>query len=155
MTTAYALDMMAAPHDVDGGAVSETPGLEIPVIEMVRPLPGFPEHRRWALVALDGGGDLCSLTSLDEPGLRFLVVPPAAFFPDYAPVVGDDVVADLAIEEASDVLVLLVLNAGKTLDGTTANLAAPLLVNPVARLAGQVILDEPGLAVAAPLLGSV
>lgn len=158
MTTAYALDMMTAPDDVDGGAptvtpASATPALEIPVIDMVRPLPGFPEHRRFGLVQLDPAGDLCSLISLDEPGLRFLVVPPAPFFPDYAPVVGDDVVSDLAIEEAADVLVLLVLNAGASLQETTANLAAPLLVNPVARRAGQVILDEPGLPVAAPLLG--
>ena len=132
--------------------MEDNTALELPVIEMVRPMPGFPEHTRFALLRLDGASDLCSLVSLDEPGLRFLVVPPAAFFPDYAPVVDDDVVADLAIESAADVLVLLVLNAGASLHDTTANLAAPLLVNPGARLAGQVILDEPGLPVAAPLL---
>lgn len=127
--------------------------LEIPVIDMVRPLVGFPDHERFALVQLDGASDLCSLISLDEPGLRFLVVPPAAFFPDYAPEVGDDVVADLGIESAADVLVLIVLNAGTGLHDTTANLAAPLLVNPVTRQAGQVVLDESGHPVAAPLLG--
>jgi flagellar assembly factor FliW len=133
--------------------VAEHHPLEIPVIDMVRPLVGFPEHARFALVQLDGASDLCSLISLDEPGLRFLVVPPAAFFPDYAPEVGDDVVADLGIESASDVLVLVVLNAGAGLHDTTANLAAPLLVNPATRQAGQVVLDESGLPVAAPLLG--
>jgi flagellar assembly factor FliW len=127
--------------------------LEIPVIDMVRPLVGFPDHERFALVQLDGASDLCSLISLDEPGLRFLVVPPAAFFPDYAPEVGDDVVADLGIESAADVLVLVVLNAGAGLHDTTANLAAPLLVNPATRRAGQVVLDESGLPVAASLLG--
>jgi flagellar assembly factor FliW len=153
MTATTALDMMAAPDRADGGTVAENHPIEIPVIDMVRPLPGFPDHQRFALVQLDGASDLCSLISLDEPGLRFLVVPPAAFFPDYAPEVGDDVVADLGIESASDVLVLLVLNAGAGLHETTANLAAPLLVNPITRRAGQVVLDEPGLPVAAPLLG--
>jgi flagellar assembly factor FliW len=133
--------------------VPETHGIEIPVIHMVRPMLGFPEHERFALVQLDGASDLCSLTSLDEPGLRFLVVPPAAFFPDYAPEVGDDVVDDLGIESAADVLVLVVLNAGTGLHDTTANLAAPVLVNPTTRRAGQVVLDEPGLQVATPLLG--
>jgi flagellar assembly factor FliW len=153
MTAAPVLDMMTAPARVDGGAVAEPHAIEIPVIEMVRPMPGFPDHRRFTLVQLDEGSDLCSLTSLDEAGLRFLVVPPAAFFPDYAPEVDDQVVADLGIESAADVLVLLVLNAGGSLAETTANLAAPILVNPGARLAGQVILDEPGLPVAAPILG--
>lgn len=132
--------------------MADTHAIEIPVIEMVQPMPGFPDHRRFALVQMDGASDLCSLSSLDEPGLRFLVVPPAAFFPDYAPEVGDDVVADLGIEQVSDVLVLVVLNAGTSLHSTTANLAAPLLVNTATRRAGQVVLDEPGLPVAAPLL---
>jgi len=135
----------------EGGRVSEA--LQIPVIEMVRPLPGFPEHRRFGLVQLDPAGDLYSLTSLDEPGLRFLVVPPVQFFPDYAPEVDDDVVEDLRIERAEDVLVLLMLTPGATLTETTANLAAPILVNAVERVAGQVILDKPGLPVAVPLLG--
>jgi flagellar assembly factor FliW len=129
------------------------PVTDVPVIELVRPLPGFPELNRFALVQLDDAGELCSLTSLDQPGLRFLVVPPARFFPDYAPVVDDATVADLEIGSAEDVLVLVVLTAGQSLADTTANLAAPVLVNPAARRAAQVVLDEPGLPVAAPLLG--
>jgi flagellar assembly factor FliW len=126
---------------------------DVPVIELVRPMPGFPDLRRFALVQLDDGGDLCSLASLEQEGLRFLVVPPARFFPDYAPDVGDDVVADLGIESVDDVLLLVVLTAGQSLAATTANLAAPVLVNTVNRRAGQVVLDQPGLPVAAPLVG--
>jgi flagellar assembly factor FliW len=126
---------------------------DIPVIELVRPMAGFPDLRRFALVQLDDAGDLCSLTSLEQPGLRFLVVPPDHFFPDYSPVVDDDIVDELEIESTEDVLLLVVLTAGRSLAETTANLAAPLLVNPATRRAGQVVLDEPGLPVAAPLLG--
>lgn len=125
---------------------------DLPVIEMVRPMPGFPEQRRFALVRLDDAGDLCSLTSLDDPDLRFLVVPPTRFFPDYAPEVEDDVIADLGIGAPEDVLLLVVLNAGASLSSTTANLAAPVLVNPATRRAGQIVLDQPGLPLAAPLI---
>lgn len=125
---------------------------DVPVIEMVRPMPGFPEQRRFALVRLDETGDLCSLRSLDDPELRFLVVPPNRFFPDYAPEVEDDVIADLEIGSPEDVLLLVVLNAGTSLSSTTANLAAPVLVNPSTRRAGQIVLDEPGLPLAAPLI---
>ena len=72
MTTTPALDMMTAPDRADGGTVAESHAIEIPVIDMVRPLPGFPEHTSFALVQLDGASDLCSLISLDEPGLREL-----------------------------------------------------------------------------------
>lgn len=129
------------------------PMTDLPVLELVRPMPGFPEHRRFTLVQLDDDGVLCSLASLDEPGLRFLVVPPNRFFPDYQPEVDEAVAGELGIERAEDALLLVVLTAGTSLDTTTANLAAPLLVNPATRQAGQVVLDQPGLPVAAPLLG--
>ena len=125
---------------------------EFPAIELVQPLPGFPEHRRFALVQLDDDGVLCQLRSIEDPSLRFLVMPPVQFFPDYAPEIGDDVVAELRIRSADDVIVLLVLNAGESLDTTTANLLAPVVVNTANLWARQVILDDPSLPLAAPLV---
>ncbi len=125
---------------------------DIPVIELVHPLPGFPEARTFALVQLDDAGLLCALRSLDDPELRFLVVPPQTFFPDYAPVVDDATVDDLAIESVDDVLLLVILTTGDSLAGTTANLLAPLLINTVSRRACQVILDDTELSIAAPLV---
>jgi flagellar assembly factor FliW len=125
---------------------------EFPAIELVQPMPGFPEHRRFALVQLDDDGVLCQLQSLDDPALRFLVMSPVPFFPDYAPEVSDDVVADLAIGSADDVIVLLVLNAGDSLSTTTANLMAPVVVNAATLQARQVVLDDPSLPLAAPLV---
>ncbi len=125
---------------------------DIPVIELVHPMPGFPDHTRFALVRLDEDGVLCALRSLDDPDLRFLVTSPVAFFPDYAPEVGDDVVADLGITDVADVLVLVVLTAGASLAETTANLLGPVLVNTVTLRGSQVVLDDPALSVAAPLV---
>jgi len=125
---------------------------DIPVIEFVRPMNGFADHDRYALVQVDGDGVLCELRSLDDHDLRFLVVPPLPFFPDYAPVVGDDVVADLGITDPDAVLVLVVLKAGATLAETTANLLAPVLVNPANRRAAQIVLDDADLSVTTPLV---
>ena len=125
---------------------------EIPAIELVHPLPGFPDKRRFALVQLDDDGVLCQLRSLEDPALRFLVMSPVPFFPDYAPEVGDDVVEALQISSPDDVIVLLVLNAGDSLDTTTANLMAPVVVNTATLRASQVILDDPTLPLAAPLV---
>ena len=124
---------------------------EIPVIELVQPMPGFPGLTRFALVQLDDAGVLCALRSLEDPGVRFLVVPPAAFFPEYAPVVDDETVAALDIDTVEDVLLLVVVNAGASVQDATANLVAPVLVNTATRRAQQVVLDDPGLSVAVPL----
>ena len=125
---------------------------ELPVIEMSRPVPGFPELTRFALVRLDEEGVLCALRSVDDPQMRFLVVSAVSFFPDYAPVVDDLTVAELGIEAVEDVLVLVVLSAGSSLADTTANLLAPILVNTRTLKGAQVILDDPALQLAAPLV---
>ena len=125
---------------------------DLPVIELIKAMPGFPGLTRFALVALDDDGTLCALRSLEDPGLRFLVVPPGKFFPDYAPEVDDDVVAALEIERVEDVLLLVVINAGLALGDTTANLVAPVVVNTATRRAQQVVLDDPDLRVSVPLI---
>jgi flagellar assembly factor FliW len=124
---------------------------EIPVIELVQPMPGFPGLTRYALVQLDDDGVLCALRSLEDPELRFLVMPPAAFFPDYAPVVDDEAVEALGIETVDDVLMLVVVNAGTSIQTATANLVAPVLVNRTTLRGQQVVLDDPELSVAVPL----
>ncbi len=124
----------------------------IPMLNFVQPMPGFPAHRSFALVRLDDAGVLTELRSLSDDDLRFLVVPSAAFRPDYAPVVSDDVVADLDITAATDVLVLLVVTAAASLAETTVNLMAPILVNLRTNAAMQVVLDDPSYDVRAPLI---
>jgi len=126
---------------------------EIPVIDMVEAMPGFPDRTRFALVRLDDDGVLCALRSIEEPDLRFLVVQPAAFFPDYAPEIDDETVASLGISASEDVLVLVVVNPGDSATTATANLLAPVLVNTASRRAGQVILSD-DLPVRAPLMAS-
>ncbi|CAA9317303.1 MAG: Flagellar assembly factor FliW [uncultured Nocardioidaceae bacterium] len=126
---------------------------DIPVIEMIAPMPGFPDHQRFALVQLDDAGVLCSLQSVEDPSLRFLVVPPAVFFPDYSPVIDDATVAALGIASAADAMVLLVVNPGDETGDATANLLAPVVVNLATRQGGQVVLDE-DLPIRAPLLAA-
>ncbi|NYI99847.1 flagellar assembly factor FliW [Nocardioides thalensis] len=129
-----------------------TVAADIPVIELAHPLPGFPHDQRFALVRLDDDGVLMAFRSLEREDLQFVVVPPSPFYPDYAPEISDDVVTDLEIGDASDVLVLLVVHAGASLADTTVNLRAPLVINTGTRRACQVVLDDPDLPLAAPLM---
>jgi flagellar assembly factor FliW len=128
-------------------AVVET----LPTIEFVAPMPGFPEHRKFYLVTVDDSGLVYWLTAADDPELRFLVVPPLPFFPDYVPELGDDAVSALGVEEAEKLLLLLVVTAGETLQDTTANLMAPIVVDQESRRAIQTVLAGSGFPVRAAL----
>lgn len=145
--------MIAVMDATPVGSGPDGSGAEpVPVIELVHPMPGFPGDARFALVQLDDDGMLHGFRSLDHEGLEFIVVPPTAFYPDYAPEIADEVVADLGIDRVEDVLVLLVVRAGASLADTTVNLRAPLLVNVANRRASQVILDDQDLSLNAPLV---
>jgi flagellar assembly factor FliW len=124
---------------------------ELPVLDMVQPMAGFPDQRRFALARLDETGLVCDLHSLDDPGLRFVVVPPTTFFADYAPEIDDSVVAELGIESEHDLLALVVVTLGETPEDATANLMAPVLVNHRTRRAGQFLLEDTDLPLRAPL----
>jgi flagellar assembly factor FliW len=146
--------MTAAPADVEQEDLMSHPAespTDLPVLEMVHPLQGFPEMRHFALARLDEAGLVCDLRSLEDPELRFVVVPSGAFFADYAPEIDDAVVADLGVETAEDLIALLVVTLGPTPDSATANLLAPVLLNHRTRRAGQYLLDDVELPMRAPL----
>jgi flagellar assembly factor FliW len=124
---------------------------QLPALDFVTPMPGFPGHRRFHLVEVDDSGLLYALTSADDPELRFLVIPPPPFFPDYSPEIGDEALAALGTAEAGRLLLLLVVTAGETVEETTANLLAPIVVDQESRRAVQTVLTGSGLPVRASL----
>lgn len=130
---------------------TEAPAVEtVPTLEMVQPILGFPAAQHFTIV--DHHDSLLrTLQCLDDTDLRFLVVPPNVFYPDYAPVVSDQVVEDLEITAASDVLLLVLLSAPDGLATATVNLRAPLVINVRTRRAAQVVLEDQDHPLAAPL----
>ena len=123
------------------------PVLDLPIIDMAVPMPGFPAHRQFVLVRLNDEGLLYAFTSIEDPELRFLVAPPEPFFPDYAPEIENDVLAALNTKDPDRLLVMVVITAG--VNETTANLLAPIIVDRDSRRAMQVILNGSGMPVRA------
>jgi flagellar assembly factor FliW len=135
-------------------SVSDTgPEVEdVPVLTMVEPMLGFLELREFHLERLDVEGILFALRSVQEPGVRLLVVPVHRFFPDYAPEIQDETVEALGITPEAEVITFGVVNPGESVTGATVNLLAPVIVNVETRQAAQVVLDE-DLPLRAPLFG--
>lgn len=121
--------------------------LDLPTIDMAVPMPGFPAHRQFVLVRLNENGLLYAFTSVDDPGLRFLVAPPEPFFPDYAPEIENEVFAALNTKDPDRLLVMVVITAG--VHETTANLLAPIIVDRDSRRAMQVVLADSKMPVRA------
>jgi flagellar assembly factor FliW len=124
----------------------------VPVLGLTEPLPGFPGHRDYALVAADGDGRLHWLQSVDPGGPRFLAVAARAFFPGYAPVLPRAVRAELGLPHGAEpqLYCLLTVPAGDPA-AATANLRAPLVVHAAAGLARQVVLPDVSHPIRRPL----
>jgi flagellar assembly factor FliW len=123
----------------------------LPELGFVVPIPGLGASRRYALAALDADGVLFTMDSVDEPGARLLVAQPWAFFADYAPEIDDDWAAALGLESESDALVFVVVTVGATLEESTANLLAPVVVNRLTGAAAQIVLSGSDLPLRIPL----
>jgi flagellar assembly factor FliW len=115
----------------------------VQVLALAEPLPGFPGHRDYVLVPADGAGLLFWLQSVAPDGPRFLAVSAASFFPDYAPALPGVACVELGLEAADDaVLYCLVTVPDGDVAAATANLRAPVVVNPDTGRARQLVLTD-------------
>jgi flagellar assembly factor FliW len=136
--------------DAGGGPVAGR-GL---IVEFVEPIPGFPDERRFLFSAIDPEGVLFTLRSMTTPRLRFVVMPPAAFFPDYQPDVTVEQVRPLGLGEDAELQVLVIVSVRDGLADATANLLAPIVMVAESGQAMQVVLNDPTLPLRAPLVAA-
>ena len=126
-------------------------GPGIAVLALTEPLPGFPGYRDYALVPAGEGGLVFWLQAVAAVGPRFLVVPSAPYFPDYAPSLPPAVAAELGLDGADAELYCLVSVPDGDVGPATANLRAPLVVNPATSAARQVVLADGRYPIRRPL----
>jgi flagellar assembly factor FliW len=126
--------------------------VDVPELVFASGLPGFPGERRFALVrwgAFEGPYSL--MVDLENPDVRFLVMPPYVFFPDYVVDLEDSIAAKIHLERAEDCLLLVIVTLGSTPEEATANLLGPVVINLKTREGMQAVLAESGHSTRVPL----
>ena len=141
-----------APARGTAPAVAPRTPPAVQALVFAEPMPGFPGHRDYVLVAADASGRVYWLQSVAPDGPRFLAVPAAPYFPDYAPALPPAVCADLGLDGASDAdLFCVVTVPDGDVAAATANLRAPVVVNPATQQARQVVLPDGAHPIRRPL----
>ena len=133
-------------------ATPVTAAVDVPELVSASGLPGFPGERRFALVrwgAFEGPYSL--MVDLDDNDIRFLVMPPYVFFPDYTVDLDDVVAAKIHLERPEDCLLLVIVTLGSKPEDATANLLGPIVINLQTREAVQAGLAESGHSTRVPL----
>jgi flagellar assembly factor FliW len=115
-------------------------------------LPGFPSARRFELAPWGpAGSPFLLLSSVDDPNVGFVVVPPWVFYPEYEFELDNGMAERLGLQQAEDAIVFAVVTLRDRPEDSTLNLLGPIVVNRFTHEAAQVVLPSAGYSVRAPL----
>jgi flagellar assembly factor FliW len=118
-------------------------------------MPGFERHHRYALLQDERLAPFFWLQSLHDPLVGFLVVSPGYLVNDYMFDIADPDVEMLDLDGPTEARVLTILVVPEDVREMTANMQAPIIVNPVKRIAKQVILTDERFPLRYPVFGNL
>jgi flagellar assembly factor FliW len=98
------------------------------IITLPLGLLGFEQIKKYVLLVLPGEEPFLWLQMLDNRNQGFVVVPPAAVLPGYAPDIPQQDIEFLGVNSPADVLVLNIVTV-RPGGETTANLKGPIVIN--------------------------
>ena len=118
-------------------------------------MPGFERHHRYALLQDAKLAPFFWLQSLHDPLVGFLVITPGLLVSDYSFDIADPDIELLGLAEPSEARVLSILVVPEDVRAMTANMQAPIIINPVKRIAKQVILTDERFPLRYPVFGNL
>lgn len=111
------------------------------IITFTQPILGFQEFRRYIL--LPGPSDhLTWLQSTDSGELAFILIDPRSVMPEYQVELRPPELAELAVTDASELLVFTLVVVPHDPSQIRTNLRAPILISAKHRLGKQTILEH-------------
>jgi len=109
------------------------------IITFTEPVLGFPDDKKFVL--LDNTNNLFKwLQSTDNKDLAFVMIDPLLIYENYEVSVTSDDVKDLNLSGIDKAVVLCIVNIANECASVTANLVAPIILNPEKMLAKQIVL---------------
>ncbi|MDR2934749.1 MAG: flagellar assembly protein FliW [Candidatus Adiutrix sp.] len=113
------------------------------VVRVLGGLIGLGGLENYVIIRYQDESPFYWLQCVDDPDLALIMINPLIFKPDYAPAISPDVARELEADVAGELslFVIVTIPAGNP-TGLTANLLGPVAVNPVRRLARQLVLDD-------------
>ncbi|MGE5543437.1 MAG: flagellar assembly protein FliW [Bacillota bacterium] len=104
---------------------------ETRVISFPNGIPGFENDREYAIFPIDRDGPFYYMHAVNNPDLCLVLAVPFVFFPDYELELSPESLDILEIEDGDpELAVFTVLTIPRDFRDTTANLLAPIIVNP-------------------------
>lgn len=114
-------------------------------------IPGFEEYKKFELNDIEGNENLKMITSKEDSNIGFVSISPFKVKTKYEIDLNEETISELNIEKPEDVLVLNIITLGKTLESSTVNLKAPIIINIKNNKGKQLILQDDKYKIKEPL----
>lgn len=114
-------------------------------------IPGFDSLKSFTLKDLEGNEKFKVLES-KEGEIGFVTISPFEIYSDYEIKLDQETLKELKINKPEDVLILSIITLGKTLENSTMNLQAPLIININNNLGKQYIMQNSKYKTKHPLI---
>ena len=116
-------------------------------------LPGFENYKTFIIGEVEGNSKLKLINSTENEHIGFIAISPFDIKKDYEIKLDGETLKFLEIESPKDVILLNIITLGKTLEKSTVNLKAPLVINIRNNKGKQLILQDDKYAIKEPLTG--
>ena len=123
-------------------------------IQFKKGIPGFENLNNFKILDLEDNKQFKILQSMEEKNISFVVTSPFEIYKEYVIDLNDEIIKELEIKNSEDVLVLSIITLGETLEKSTLNLKAPLIINIKNNLGRQLILQSEKYETKHPLMRS-
>lgn len=117
-------------------------------------IPGFEEYKVFTISEIEENTKFKIINSKEDTNIGFVAISPFEVKSDYEININDEIVNELAIESYNDVSILNLITLGKTLEQSTVNLKAPIVINIKNNKCKQLILQDDKYNIKEPLIGS-
>jgi flagellar assembly factor FliW len=122
------------------------------IISFPAGVPGFEANKEFVMVQIPEYLPFEWLVCIDGTRLRFAVINPLLFMPDYSPDLDKSHLTELKIAKPDEILLYVIVTIRENPLESTANLVGPVLINKKLRLGKQVILEDEKYTTREPIL---
>ncbi|WP_195937886.1 flagellar assembly protein FliW [Romboutsia sp. 1001713B170131_170501_G6] len=117
-------------------------------------IPGFESYNTFLVEQIKEDKNFFSMISKDNLNVGFVCVSPFKIKKDYEIELNEDIINELNIKDYKDVLVLSIITLSNSIDTSTVNLKAPIIININNNRGKQLILEDTKYNIKEPLTGS-
>ena len=128
---------------------------ESKLLEFDDGIPGLEEYRKYALLQFEESYPIIWLQSVDDGVICLPVMDTFSVLPGYVFDLDDSDVKDLQLKGPEELYVVTVLVIPEDIQGMTANLAAPIIINTALGKAKQVMLGGGDYNIRAPIFADI